>query len=160
MKVSKSKSSILFGYILALDSQNFTNTLSISLSPMKICESKCNRKTKKKKKKKFWFNQKFLLRAQSQWYYDTISKFSQKVIEWFLKKRSLYFTSPMKIFKYKCNSKTPKKRKNPFNFDSIQNSFWMHKVTCIRMIFTRFHKKIIWVVFEKSSLYFTSHENF
>ena len=125
-----------------------------------------------------------------------------KSLEWFLKKSSLYFTSPMKISKSKCNrkkthihliliqSKIPfwmhkvsgikilfpnflkklssgfwkkghftspplwkfssinvtaklkKKRKNPFNFDSIQNSFWMHKVTCIRMIFTRFHKKI------------------
>ena len=73
-------------------------------------------------------------------YYFQIFTKSYRVV---LKKRSLYFTSRMKFFKYKCNSKTQKKKKNPFIFDSIQNSFWMHKVTCIRMIFTRFHKKII-----------------
>ena len=36
----------------------------------------------------------------------------------------------MKIFKSKRNSKTP--LKNPFTFDSVQNSFWVHKVTGIK----------------------------
>ena len=37
-------------------------------------------------------------------------------------KSSLYFTSQMKISKFKSNNKT----ENLFNFDSIKNSFWLH----------------------------------
>ena len=48
-------------------------------------------------------------------------------------KSSLYFTSHMKISKSKSNNKTPQ---NPFNFDSIKNSFWVHIDTGIRMLFT------------------------
>ena len=76
---------------------------------MKICESKCNRKTKKKKKKKNPFN------------FDSIKNsfcvhkvsgitilfpiFHKKLSSSFLKDSSLYFTSPMKISKSKCNRK-------------------------------------------------------
>ena len=76
---------------------------------MKISKSKCNWKKTKihliliQSKIPFVCTKLVALRY--------ISKFSRKVIEWFLKKRSLYFTSPMKIFKYKCNSKTQKKEK-------------------------------------------------
>ena len=45
----------------------------------------------------------------------------------------------MKISKSKWNSKTPQ---NPFNFDSIKNSFWVHIDTGIRMLFTKFYKKL------------------
>ena len=38
-------------------------------------------------------------------------------------KSSLYLISHMKISKSKSNNKT---HKNPFNFDSIKNSFWLH----------------------------------
>ena len=150
---------------------------------------------------------------------DAISKFSQKVVSGFWKKTSLYFTSPMKIFKPKCNRKSSqnpfnfysiknsfwciklvalryyfqivtksyrvvfekkdhftsppiwkfsspnvkakkkKKKKNPFNFDSIQNSIWVHKVTGIRMIFTRFHKKLLSSFWEKFTLLHLTYEN-
>ena len=67
----------------------------------------------------------------------------------------------MKISKSKSNNKTPQ---NPFNFDSIKNSFWVpvHIDTGIRMLFTKFYKKLSSrVVFEKYSLYFhLSYENF
>ena len=72
-------------------------------------------------------------------------------------KSSLYFTSPMKILKSKCNSKTTK---NPFNFDSIQNSFWVHKVAGIKMLFTRFHKKLSSSFWEKFTLLHLPYENF
>ena len=54
-------------------------------------------------------------------------------------KSLLYFTSHIKISKSKSNSKTPK---NPFNFNSINNSFWVHIDTGIRMLFTKFYKKL------------------
>ena len=54
-------------------------------------------------------------------------------------KSSLYFTSHMKISKSKSNNKT---LKNPFNCDSIKNSFWVHIDTGIRMLFTKFYKKL------------------
>ena len=46
-------------------------------------------------------------------------------------------------------------QKNPFNFDLIKNSFWVHKVSGIKILFPNFHKSYR-VVFEKSSVYFTS----
>ena len=55
-------------------------------------------------------------------------------------KSSLYFTSPMKISKSKCNRKKPKIL---FNFDSIKNSFWVHIDTGIRMLFKKFLRKVI-----------------
>ena len=79
--------------------------------------------------------------------------FHKKLSSGFLKDSSLYFTSPMKISKCKCSTKLPK---NPFNFDSIQNSFWVHKITVIR-IYSQDFTKNYRVVFEKSSHYFTSH---
>ena len=166
-------------------------------SPMKISKSKCNRKTPTNP-----FN--FHSIKNSSWVHKVsgikilFPKFSQKVIEWFLKKvhftspplrkflspnvtvkpqkihliltqskipfectkslalgcysqdftqnyrvvfekRSLYFTSRMKISKSKSNNKTPQ---NPFNFDSIKNSFWVHIDTGIRMLFTKCYKKL------------------
>ena len=63
-------------------------------------------------------------------YSHNIKKKSHRVV---FDKSSLYFTSHMKIFKSKSNNKT---LKNPFNFDSIENSFWVHIDTGIRMLFT------------------------
>ena len=45
----------------------------------------------------------------------------------------------MKISKSKSNDKTPQ---NPFNFDSIKNSFWVHIDTGIRILFTKFYKTL------------------
>ena len=126
---------------------------------MKISESKCNRNPppppKKKKKNLFNFDS-----IKNSFCVHKVSgitilfpNFDKKLSSGFLKESSLYFTSPMKISKSKCNSKTPK---NPFNFESIQNSFWVHKVTGIR-IYSQNFTEYYWVVFEKSSLYFTSH---
>ena len=45
----------------------------------------------------------------------------------------------MKISKSKSNNKTPQ---NPFNFDSIKTSFWVHIDTGIRMLFTKFYENL------------------
>ena len=58
----------------------------------------------------------------------------------------------MKVSKSKCIRK-----KNPFKFDSIKNSFWVHKVSGIKILFPNFHKKLSSGFWKKSSLYFTSH---
>ena len=74
-----------------------------------------------------------------------------KKLSGFWKKTSLYFTSPMKIFKPKCNRKSSQ---NPFNFYSIKNSFW-----CIKLVALRYYFQIVTksyrVVFEKKD-HFTS----
>ena len=65
----------------------------------------------------------------------------------------------MKISEPKSNNKTPQ---NPFNFDSIKNSFWLHVLNGIlnlKAAPTIKKKKSHRVVFEKISLYFTSHMN-
>ena len=49
--------------------------------------------------------------------------FTKKNYRVVFEKSSLYFTFHMKISKSKSNNKTPQ---NPFNFDSIKNSFWVH----------------------------------
>ena len=86
-------------------------------------------------------------------YYFQIFTKSYRVV---FEKSSLYFTSPMKISKCKCNSKT---LKNPFNFDSIQHSVWVHNATGIRMLFTRFHKKLSSRFWEKFTLLHLPYEN-
>ena len=68
--------------------------------------------------------------------------------------KKAHFTSPP-LWKFLSPTVTAKPKKKTFNFESIQNSFWVHKVTGIRMLFTRFHKNYR-AVFKKSSLYFTS----
>ena len=55
-------------------------------------------------------------------------------------KSSLYFTSHMKISESKSNDKTPK---NPFSFDSIKNSFWLHILNGIQKLLPQFKKKVI-----------------
>ena len=39
-------------------------------------------------------------------------------------------------------SKSNNRKKNPFKFDSIKNSFWVHKVSGIKILFPNFHKKL------------------
>ena len=69
-------------------------------------------------------------------YSHNLKKSYQVVFE----KRSIYFTSSMKIPKSKCNRKPPK---NPFNFDSIKNSLWVHIDTGIWMLFKKILQKFI-----------------
>ena len=45
----------------------------------------------------------------------------------------------MKISKPKSNNKTPQ---NPFNFDLVKNSFWVHIGTGIRLLFTKCYKNL------------------
>ena len=118
---------------------------------MKISKSKCNSKTPPKinliliqSKIPFECTKSVALR----YYFQIFIKSHQVVLE----KSSLHLTSPMKISKSKCNRKPPK---IPFNFDSIKNSFWVHKASAIKILFPDFHKSYR-VIFEKSSLYFTS----
>ena len=67
-------------------------------------------------------------------------------------KSSLYLTSLMKNSKCKCNTKTPK---NPFNFDSIKNSFWVQNVSGIKIgTISKFSQKVIEWFLKKA--YFTS----
>ena len=121
---------------------------------MKISESKCNRK----KKKNFNFDS-----IKNSFCVHKVSgitilfqNFYKKLSSGFLKDSSLFFTSHMKISKSKCNSKTPK---NPFNFESIQNSFWVHKVTGIR-IYSQNHKILLSSFWEKFTLLHLTYENF
>ena len=58
----------------------------------------------------------------------------------------------MKICESKCN----RKKKNLFNFDSIKNSFCVHKVSGITILFPIFRKKLLSGFLKDSSLYFTS----
>ena len=82
-------------------------------SAMKISKFKCNRKTRKYPfsliQRKFPFDCMCSMAFKS--YSHNLKKKSYLAV---FEKRLLYFTSPMKIFKSKCNSKTPK---NPFKFD-------------------------------------------
>ena len=66
--------------------------------------------------------------------------FTKKNYQVVFEKRSLYFTSHMKISKSKSNNKTPQ---NTFNSDSIKNSFWVHIDTGIRMLFKESYKKLV-----------------
>ena len=106
-------------------------------TPMKISKFKCNSKTPKNpfnfdsSKIPFACTKSLALGCYSQ----DFTKNYRVVFE----KSSLYFTSPMKISKSKSNNKTPP---NPFNFDSIINFFWVHTDTGIRMLFTKFYKKL------------------
>ena len=59
----------------------------------------------------------------------------------------------MKIFKSKCKKK--KKKKKKIDFDSIKNSFWVHKVSGIKILFPNSHKKLS-VGFWKKKAHFTS----
>ena len=52
----------------------------------------------------------------------------------------------MKISKSKCNRKTPK---NPFNFDSIKNSFWLHVLNGMYKLLPQFLKKLSSSFWEK-----------
>ena len=60
----------------------------------------------------------------------------------------------MKISESKCNRK--KKKKKNFNFDSIKNSFCVHKVSGITILFPNFDKKLSSGFLKDRSLYFTS----
>ena len=64
----------------------------------------------------------------------------------------------MKISKSKCKKK---KKKKKFNFDSIKNAFWVHKVSGIKMLFPNFQKKL-WSGFlkKKLTLLHLPYENF
>ena len=69
------------------------------------------------------------------------------------KKNSLYFTSPMKMFKSKCNSKTPQKihlilTQSKIPFECTKSL----ALGCYSQGFTKNYP-----VFEKISLYFTFH---
>ena len=63
----------------------------------------------------------------------------------------------MKISKSKSNNKTPQ---NPFNFYSIKNSFWVHKVTGIKILFPNFHKKLLSGFWKKLTSLHLPYENF
>ena len=132
-------------------------------SPLwKFLSPNLTEKRKKKEKKRSPFN--FDSIKNSFWVHRVsgikilFPKFHKNLSSGFWKKSSLYFTSPMKISKSKCNSKTPK---NPFIFDSIQISFLVYKVTGIRMLFIWFHKKKLSSSFwEKFTLLHLTYENF
>ena len=68
-------------------------------------------------------------------YSQDFTKYYRVVFE----ESSLYFTSHLKISKYKSNNKTPQ---NPFNFDSLNNSFWIQLDSGIRRLFTKFYKRL------------------
>ena len=55
----------------------------------------------------------------------------------------IHFTSPP-LWKILSANVTEKKEKNPINFDSIKNSFWVHQVSGIKILFPNFHKVIEW----------------
>ena len=107
-------------------------------SPMKISRSNCNSKTPLKI---------YLILIQSKINFEctkslALGCYSQDFTKNYrvvFQKSSLYFTSHMKISKSKSNNKTTR---NPFNFDSIKNSFWVHIDTSIRMLFTKFYTKL------------------
>ena len=63
----------------------------------------------------------------------------------------------MKVSKSKCNRK-----KNPFKFDSVKNSFWVHKVSGIKILqYFQIFTKSCSVVFEKKlTLLHLPYENF
>ena len=63
--------------------------------------------------------------------------FYKKLLSGFWKKA--HFTSPP-LWKFQSSNVTEKK--NQFNFDSIKNSFWMHKVSGIKILFPNFHEKL------------------
>ena len=68
------------------------------------------------------------------------TRFHKKNYPVVFEKSSIYSTSRIKISKSKSNNKTPQ---NPFNFDSVKNSFWVPIGTGIRMLFTKFYKNVI-----------------
>ena len=106
-------------------------------SPVKISKSKCNSEIPPKKhliliqaKIPFECTKSLALGCYSQ---DFTKNY--RVGFW---ENLLYFPSYMKISKSKSNNKTVK---NTFNFDS-KNSFWVHMDTGIRMLFIKFYKKL------------------
>ena len=128
-----------------------TYRVKCSLSAMKISKSNCN-----KKKNKFNFDS-----IKNTFWVHKVSgikmlfpNFQKKLCSGFLKKKA-HFTSPP-LWKFPSANVAAKPPKNPFNFDSVQNSFWVHKITGIRIYLQDFTKNYR-VVFEKSSHYFTSH---
>ena len=69
----------------------------------------------------------------------------------------------MKISKSKCNRKTKKeekKKKDAFDFDSIKNSFWVHKVSGIKILFPNIYKKLLSGFWKKLTLLHLPYENF
>ena len=53
----------------------------------------------------------------------------------------IHFTSPP-LWKILSANATEYSHKNPFNFDSIKNSFSVQKVSGIKILFPTFHKKL------------------
>ena len=143
-------------------SQNFTKNYRVVFeksslyftSPMKNSKCKCNRKTPKNQfnfdsiKISFWVHKVTGIKI-------LFPNFHKKLLSGFLKKA--HFTLPL-LWKFLGPNVTT--QKNPFNFDSIQNSFWAHKVTGIRMLFTTFHKKLSSSFWEKFTLLHPPYENF
>ena len=104
---------------------------------MKISKSKCNRK-----KNSFNFDS----IKNSFWVYKVsgitilFPNFHKKLLSGFWKKA--HFTSPP-IWKFLSPNVTANPApKNPINFVSVQNSFWVHKVTGIRCYSQDFTKKL------------------
>ena len=115
---------------------------------MKICESKCNRKKKIRliliqSKIPFACTKSVVLR----YYFQFFTK-SYRVVFW----KIAHFTSPL-LWKFLSPNVTEKK--NLFNFDSIKNTYWVHKVSGIKMLFPNFQKKL-WSGFLKKKAHFTS----
>ena len=63
----------------------------------------------------------------------------------------------MKISKSKSNNKT---LKNPFNFDSIKNSFWLHVLKHLKANSHNKKKKLSNSFWEKFTLLHLPYENF
>ena len=66
--------------------------------------------------------------------------FHKKLSSDFWKKA--HFTSPS-LWKFQSPNVIEKNKQNPFNFDSIKNSFWVHKVSGIKILFPNFHEKLL-----------------
>ena len=77
---------------------------------------------------------------------------------WVVFEKKLFISPP--LWKFLSPNVTAKHQKNPLNFDSIQNSFWVHKVTGIRMLFTRFCKTSLSSFCDKFTLLHLPYENF
>ena len=76
------------------------------------------------------------------------TKFLQRFIEWNAPSPLWKFLSPNVTGK----PKKKKKKKNAFNFDSIKNSFWVHKVSGIKILFPNFYKKLLSGFWKKLTL--------
>ena len=144
LKLIHSNTHIKLYFIFPLPYEKFYT--SSSLSPMKNSKSKCNRKAPKihliliQSKIPFGCTKSVALRYSFQ--------FSQKVIEWFLKKA--HFTSPL-LWKFL----SPKPQKIHLILIQSKIPFGCTKLLALRYYFQIFIKSYR-VVFEKSSLHFTS----